>query len=165
MKILIQMNINSYMESKIEELKKAHKDLEIFTDTDSAPLAEIEIITGGLLTEKLIQQSSSLKMVFVPFVGVNHLPLGLLRERGIRICNSHGNDRFVAERVLALLLAFHGRIVEFHKALENEIWHGFWPAAEKKTRGIPCTGKRLQYWEQVRSAGKPQKCSQSLKRM
>ncbi|MCP5515337.1 MAG: hydroxyacid dehydrogenase [Spirochaetales bacterium] len=126
MKILIQMNINSYMESKIEELKKAHKDLEVFTDTESAPLPEIEIIAGGLLTEKLIQQASSLKIVFVPFVGVNHLPLELLKERGIRVCNSHGNDRFVAERVLALLLAFHGRVVEFHKDLENEIWHGFW---------------------------------------
>ncbi|MDX9802201.1 MAG: 2-hydroxyacid dehydrogenase [Spirochaetia bacterium] len=126
MKILIQMNIDSLMESKIDELKKAHKNLEVFTDTDSAPLSEIDIIAGGLLTEKLIQKSSSLKMIFVPFVGVNHLPLELLKERGIRICNSHGNDRFVAEKVLALLLAFHGRIVEFHKALENEIWHGFW---------------------------------------
>lgn len=126
MKILIQMKMDSLLESKIEELKKAHKNIEVFTDTASAPVAEIEIIAGGLLTENLIRQASALKMVFVPFVGVNHLPLALLEERGIRICNSHGNDRFVAERVLALLLALHGRIVEFHKDLENELWHGFW---------------------------------------
>lgn len=118
--------MNSYTKTKIEELKKAYRNLEVYTEMESAPIPEIEIIAGGLLTEELIEKASSLKIVFVPFVGVNHLPLELMKRKGIRICNSHGNDRFVAEKILALLLAFHGRIVEFHKDLENEKWHGFW---------------------------------------
>ena len=126
MKILFQMKINSSVKSKIDELKNAHKDLEVFTDAETAPLEKIDIIAGGLLGKELLEKTASLKIIFVPFVGINHLPLALIRDKGVRLCNSHGNDRFVAEKIIGLLLAFYSRIVEFHKDLEKEIWHGFW---------------------------------------
>jgi len=40
------------------------------------------------------------------------------------MCTQNAFD--VAERALALTLAFYGRVIEFHEDLKNEIWHGFW---------------------------------------
>jgi hypothetical protein len=64
--------------------------------------------------------------VFVPFVGINHLPSDLLIERNVDVFNCHGNAESVAERALALALAAYGRVIEYHNDLRQGKWHGFW---------------------------------------
>ena len=66
-----------------------------------------------------------MQAVFVPFVGVDHLPAQVFLERGVRVFNSHGNARYVAERTLALLLCYTGRVLEFHQDLSRGVWHGW----------------------------------------
>ena len=96
MKILVDLKYNSYIEKKVRAVRKKHPQVEVYTDVDRAPLADIELFLGGLIPPEVLEESRSLKMILVAFTGVNHLPLGLLRDRGIRVVNTHANSFYVA---------------------------------------------------------------------
>jgi len=91
-----------------------------------AVLPSLDALLGGRLDRAVFEAATSLKAVFVPFTGLNHLPADLLLARGVKVYNVHGNAESVAERALAMTLAFHGRLVEFHNDLRERRWHGFW---------------------------------------
>jgi len=87
---------------------------------------ELDAVVANLVDRSYYERSPRLKALFVPFVGVNHLPAELLIERGVQVYNCHGNAESVAERALALALAGFGRLVEYHNDLAALRWHGFW---------------------------------------
>ncbi len=89
-------------------------------------IASLDVLVALPMEHDVIKRAGSLKVIFIPFVGINHLPIDTLMEKGIRVINSHGNARSVAERALAMTLAFYGKIIEFHNDLAQERWHGFW---------------------------------------
>jgi hypothetical protein len=64
---------------------------------DYPGLEAMEVILGGKPDREMVEAARSLKLIIVPFAGVNHLPLELLARRGVRAANSHGNASFVAE--------------------------------------------------------------------
>ena len=82
----------------------------IFTDnfederlTSLAPQADVFL--GMRIPEKVLDHSSSkLKLIQSPSAGVEKLPLSLLKEKGIMLCNSHSNSYYVAEYAISLLL-------------------------------------------------------------
>lgn len=88
--------------------------------------SELDAVVANIVDRAYYEKAARLKAVFVPFVGINHLPADLLLERGIAVFNCHGNAESVAERALALALAGFGRLVEFHNDLAAKKWHGFW---------------------------------------
>ena len=89
-------------------------------------LFELESLLASWVQRSDIEAATSLKAFFGPLAGVNHLPLDLLRERGVRVFNIHANGEGVAEKALAMILAFHGRLIEYHLDLRQAKWHGFW---------------------------------------
>jgi lactate dehydrogenase-like 2-hydroxyacid dehydrogenase len=99
------------------------------------------VITGRLIKEE-IEYSRMLKIVFVPFTGLNSFPLELLKERNILISNTHANSRFVAEKAVALILALLGRVIEYHNGLKQGNWFrsfdydDTWKSIQNKTCGI-----------------------------
>lgn len=110
------------------ELASRHPGHELILDPAESErrVAELDAILGGRLDHGLFARAERLKAVFVPFTGLNHLPIELLKTRKVRAFNVHGNAESVAERALAMTLAFYGRLVEFHNDLRVEQWHGFW---------------------------------------
>ncbi len=86
----------------------------------------IDILVANLVPEGFYEKATKLQALFVPFVGINHLPIDLLQRRNISVFNCHGNAFYVAERALALTLTGFGRIVEYHNDLKMGRWHGFW---------------------------------------
>jgi phosphoglycerate dehydrogenase-like enzyme len=86
----------------------------------------LDAVVANLTEPGFYERARNLKALFVPFVGINHLPIALLQERGIAVHNCHGNAFSVAERALALTLAGFGRVVEYHNDLKLGRWHGFW---------------------------------------
>lgn len=92
-----------------------------------AHVPEADVIVSTNPSTELIERAAAVKLIIVPITGVDHLPLDRLVERKIRLANAHGNARYVAERAVALILAYYGRVVEFHNDLTGkDKWHGFW---------------------------------------
>ena len=114
--------------SKLEDLASRQPGHDFILDPESVKreLPSLDAIIANRIPDEIYHNAESLSAVFVPFAGVNHLPAALLLSRGVHIYNSHGNAAQVAERALALTLAFYGRVIEYHEDLRRGIWHGFW---------------------------------------
>ncbi len=93
---------------------------------DARGIENADALVAGELSREEIQAASRLKMVFVPYAGVDALPHSEIQRRGIRVCNVHVNAPFVAERAIALALAFYGKIISYHQDLKRCQWHGYW---------------------------------------
>jgi phosphoglycerate dehydrogenase-like enzyme len=110
--------IETGLTGKAEMVKGVQESLEVFHELDA--------VVANPLDVSYFERANRLKALFVPFVGVNHLPAELLLQRGVSVFNCHGNAESVAERALAMTLAGFGRIIEYHNDLGRGIWHGFW---------------------------------------
>ena len=109
---------------------------------DPVDLTTADILVGGAISAETVETAERLQLVVVPFTGVNSLPLEVLRRRGIRVANSRGNARSVAERAVALLLAFLGRECDFDADLRAGRWHGFATGESVKKSWESLDGKR-----------------------
>jgi len=127
MRIGFTYRFNNLWKEHCTPLMERHREHEFVTDRETT-LKEIEtfhVLVGGIEPKGVYEAAHSVQAVFVPFVGVDHLPAQLFLERGVRVFNSHGNARFVAERTLALLLCCTGRVLEYHEDLSRGVWHGW----------------------------------------
>lgn len=123
------MPLRSTWDAKIEALKKEFPEHEFFHGLKAGdpeiPSLDL-MIAGNIPNKDTYLEPAGLQAIFQPFTGINHLPLEALSKRGVRVFNVHSNAFDVAERALAMTLAFYGRIVEFHNDLAKGIWHGYW---------------------------------------
>ncbi len=132
--LFYRMRIGSFVprggiwSNRLETLAARHPDHDFILDSASAEaqLGDLDAIVANRLSDESWRRATRLKAVFAPLAGVNHLPTALFLERGVRVFNAHGNARQVAERALAMTLAFYGRVIEYHEDLRVEKWHGFW---------------------------------------
>jgi phosphoglycerate dehydrogenase-like enzyme len=126
MKIVFRNKLNPEWLKAIEALIPILPEAELIHEPGQAkaqtPLADV--LVGGVYQPGELEKAENLKAVIVPFAGVNKLPLKMLAEKKVRVANSHGNAATVAERSLALILAFHARLIPFHNDLTKGIWHG-----------------------------------------
>ncbi|BBJ27455.1 2-hydroxyacid dehydrogenase [Athalassotoga saccharophila] len=130
---------------KIENLKKEFKDALFISNGDLEEIKDADGIVGGHISSEMISKAKNLKVIFVPWAGVNTLPWDEIKKRNVMVSNNHANAKIVAERALALALAVMGRVVEYHNDLSRGIWHGFsagdpqsafWTSIRGKTCGI-----------------------------
>ncbi|MFQ3619513.1 MAG: 2-hydroxyacid dehydrogenase [Spirochaetales bacterium] len=127
MRIGFTYPFNRYWKEQTEPLIRQFPQYEFVTDRESA-LKEIhtfDILVGGIEPKGVYEQATAVQAVFVPFVGVDHLPADLFIQRRVRVFNSHGNARYVAERTLSLLLCCTGKVLEYHNDLAKGVWHGW----------------------------------------
>jgi phosphoglycerate dehydrogenase-like enzyme len=127
------MPLSSSWPAKLEALaaelrgQKLTSELEVIVDPDRArdALGRLDAILALRLEREAYEAATSLKAVFVPFTGLNHLPTELFASRGVRAFNVHGNAESVAQCAIAMTLAFYGRTIEYHNDLRQTKWHGF----------------------------------------
>lgn len=130
-------------EEEIDPLRKEFPDVEFIlpeerTDRD---VEEAHSLVG-IMPPDDIHRAGRLKMVFVSFTGPNMLPLEEFRKRGVRLSNTHGNARYVAERAISLAMAFYGKIVTYHEDLKHARWHGLWGKGGLQDTWESIQGKR-----------------------
>jgi phosphoglycerate dehydrogenase-like enzyme len=120
--------LNSTWSDRLAGLASDFPQHEILIEPEAsrAALPRLDAIVALRLEREAYQAAASLKAVFVPFTGLNHLPADLLLERGVRVFNVHGNAESVAQCAIAMALAFYGRSIEYHNDLREGRWHGFW---------------------------------------
>jgi phosphoglycerate dehydrogenase-like enzyme len=128
MKFILYIDSSPPWIEKINELAMEFPEVEFIpqekrTDKD---LKEAHALIGGWIPPEDIKHAEELKMIFVSFTGPNMLPFQYLKERRIRLSNTHGNARYVAERGIAMVLSLYGKIIDYHLDLQKAKWHGIW---------------------------------------
>ncbi|MBU4350513.1 reverse transcriptase-like protein [bacterium] len=103
-------------------------------------LKEVEVVIGGTFTKEDLEQAKKLKLIQIPFAGVDKLDFNLYKDyQDIYICNIHTNRAAVAEHAFALILALAKNIVINDRDLRLGKWHGF----STKEPTIQLQGKSL----------------------
>jgi phosphoglycerate dehydrogenase-like enzyme len=141
MKIVFYTRLNRLWLERIEELKREFGHAEFITEQDqvSREIEGADALVGGFIPPDSLRRAQKARIIFVPFAGIDALPLEDIRGRGIRVSNAHGNAPYVAERAIAMALAFYGRIIAFHNDLRIAKWHGF-----RANRGVSDSWDSLQ---------------------
>jgi phosphoglycerate dehydrogenase-like enzyme/ribonuclease HI len=149
MKVLIlskMVNPQAWEKVFNELNKKAKINLEfIIPETDKREnikkyLKEVEVVIGGTFSKEDLEQAKKLKLVQIPFAGVDKLDFNLYKNYpDIFICNIHANKFAVAEHAFALILALAKNIVINDRDLRLGRWHGF----STKEPTVQLQGKNL----------------------
>lgn len=91
---------------------------EAFTEDDLMRYApDADIFFGPVISKRLCEAATHLKFIQVPWTGVDNLNFDLIREIGVKVCNSHSNAYAVAEQAVALMfdsakkIAYHDRLM------------------------------------------------------
>jgi phosphoglycerate dehydrogenase-like enzyme len=116
----------------LERLEEIQKECPAFSFVQESSeeerislIKEADGVVLGRLRPGDLEAAEKLKIIFVPWAGVNHLPWKLIRERKIQVAHTHGNARAVAEKAFQLCLALLGHVVPYHNDLQKGKWHGF----------------------------------------
>jgi phosphoglycerate dehydrogenase-like enzyme len=110
----------------VQNNQQLFSDINILIEEDKEKalkyLDEIDILVDGNPPVELLE-GNRLKNVIVPFVGIEpRLREALLKRPHIKLYNSHYNDGFVAQHMLALLLACANRLVEADMTFRKGDW-------------------------------------------
>jgi phosphoglycerate dehydrogenase-like enzyme len=79
------------------------------------------IITGSISVDQM-DKAVKLKAIFVPYTGLNGLPLDEIKRRGIKVYNTHAHSKYVAEKAVSLTFALTGKVVKFHNKMTMGDW-------------------------------------------
>lgn len=97
---------------------------EAFTEDDLMKYAaDVDIFFGPLISKKLCEAASHLKFIQVPWTGVDNLNFDLIREIGVKVCNSHSNAYAVAEQALALMFDISKKIAYHDRLMRSGDWN------------------------------------------
>jgi phosphoglycerate dehydrogenase-like enzyme len=156
MKTLFYSGLNRLWLERIEELKREFGHVKFVTERERVndEIEDANALVGGFVPLDIIRRAQKANIIFVPFAGIDGLPLDYIKGRGIRVSNVHGNAPYVAERAIAIVLAFYGKVIGYHNDLRNSRWHGFfakrgvsdsWDSIRAKTCAVLGTGEIGKY--------------------
>jgi len=130
MNIFFQTPLSSRWIEAMETIRKEFPEVSLAVDDAEGRmnLKHADAWVAGQLSVSTddLQAANNLKIIFAPYAGVDILPVAEIQKRRIRIANVHVNAPFVAERAIAMALAFYGKIIDYHNDLKRSIWHGYW---------------------------------------
>lgn len=146
MNILFLNKFNDRWKEKFRRLKEEFPEVEFTATFDPLErpeaLKKADAVIAGRISPEEIEQASNLKVIFVPFTGLNTFPINTIKQKGIIISNTHANAKYVAERAVTLALALLGRVAEFHHDLKHGKWNrsiegeDMWETIQGKSVGI-----------------------------
>lgn len=122
------MRIVSYRSEMIDYYTKEHNNLfggEVsltLLDRKNPCVNDGEVFIGGQMSSDQLALFPKLKMIIVPYTGLDGLDLVALDQAGVRVLNTSAHGIFVAERAVALLLSLRGQIVQLHNNLVKGNW-------------------------------------------
>ena len=95
-----------------------------FSEDDLIKFApDADIFLGPVISKRLCELATHLKFIQVPWTGVDNLNFDLIREIGVRVCNSHSNAYAVAEHAVALMFDAAKKISFHDKLMRSGNWN------------------------------------------
>ena len=113
---------------------------EAFTEDDLMKYAaDADIFFGPVISKRLCETATHLKFIQVPWTGVDNLNFDLIREIGVKVCNSHSNAYAVAEQALALMFDASKKIAYHDRLMRTGDWNR--PKPDKSNSVSPFSGR------------------------
>jgi len=148
---ITQDTLNFMKEEMPEEIKivtrirgeTGHKplteDSELIKETKDADILMGPYITDEILSQAVPEAGGKLKLVIIPWTGVDRLDFKLVKKYSLVVANSHGNARTVAEHAIALLLTASKNIIHHDRLMRV----GDWSSRFVKMPSIKLQGKTV----------------------
>ena len=129
--------------------KKLPKNIELVipktfkTDELKELIKEADFAIGARLKEEMLDIAHNLKVVQVPWVGVEWLPLKSIQEKrpDLIVCNTHANAGTIAEHAIALLFSAAKKIV----IADRNMRHGEWGSLANPLISERVEGKNMLF--------------------
>lgn len=86
-------------------------------------IKDVEIILGPFITKRMIQESNKLKLMQVPWTGIDTVDINVIKKSNVVLCNSHSNSLAVAELGLTLTLDLLKKVTYHNNKLKNGNWN------------------------------------------
>lgn len=83
---------------------------------------DVDVLLGSYITKTIIEKSKRLKLIQLPWTGIEYLNFHELSNCSIPICNTHSNSQAVAEYAVTLLLNSAKQIFTYDKLIRNGVW-------------------------------------------
>ena len=128
-KIRVLLGKNFFQKDLEYITSRLAENVEIVTPPDfsSETLAEvvkneIDVFLGEPSSKNILDNAASLKLIQIPWTGVDRLNFDLLRQYPFPVCNSHSNARAVAEYAVSLMFAVTKAIPIHDRYLRQGKW-------------------------------------------
>ena len=92
-------------------------------DTLCSLAGEADMLLGPFVTEKLLQAAPKLKLIQVPWTGMDTFNFGAVQNTEIPVCNTHSNADAVAELALALTLDLTKKLSYHDRKMRRGSWN------------------------------------------
>ena len=84
---------------------------------------EADVLLGPFITEKLLQAAAALKLIQVPWTGMDTFNFAAVQSSSVPICNTHSNADAVAELALALTLDLTKKLSYHDRKMRRGSWN------------------------------------------
>lgn len=124
-----------YIQERILEGIELIQPKDFSEEALSESVEQVEILLGSFVSDQLLQKAKNLKLIQVPWTGVDNLDYEILSRYEVPIANSHSNAGIVAEHAIALMYDAAKRLSYHDKALRKGIWNR--PKNDKSNKVSP----------------------------
>lgn len=92
-------------------------------DTLVSLVSDCEVLLGPYLSESLLSASKNVRLIQIPWTGVDSLNFSLLSNFAIPIANSHSNAGIVAEHAIALMFDATKKVAYHDQLMRKGVWN------------------------------------------
>ena len=92
-------------------------------DTLCSLAGEANVLLGPFVTEKLLKEAPNLKLIQVPWTGMDTFNFAAVQNSRVPICNTHSNADAVAELALALTLDLSKKLSYHDRKMRRGSWN------------------------------------------
>ena len=133
------IEIISRIRGQSSEYASPSEDPEIVKEAQSADIIMGPYVTEEMLSKAILGSGGNLKLVLIPWTGVDRVDFQLIRKYNVPVANSHANSSTIAEFALTLLLAASKKIIHHDRLLRR----GDWSSRFSKHPSILIKGKTV----------------------
>lgn len=112
----------SYITSKIENWYTFLLPNDFSNENLRELIKDSEVVIGEPPSKEVLDSAKKLKLIQIPWTGVDRLDFNMLKKYDFKICNSHSNANSVAELAVALLFSIIKYVPLHDKNLRKKNW-------------------------------------------